>query len=293
VDPGILYSLVAALLWGLQIVALKRYFDDYSAFALPVLINGFAALTFIPFAAATTSPAELPSLATFTPVALGSILLTVVAIGAAFITFLQALEIGEVSYVAPINKLAPVFVLPIEITLLGAHLGRLELAGIGAATLAVYVANYEPGELVEPVKRAAYSRPAQLALLSAAGWGIGDVGKRVALQELSLPPQLWVPLLEVSVALVLLPVAFRTLPSLDQLRGDLPKFVALGGLVATAEYVTSLAFGLIPASIASPVINTQAVVAVVLGGLLLGEDNLGVRLVAALLAVAGVGLIAL
>ncbi|EJN58206.1 Uncharacterized membrane protein [Halogranum rubrum] len=292
-DPGILYSLVAALLWGLQIVALKRYFDGYSALALPVLINGFAALVFTPFAVATTSPGELPSASTFTPIAIGAILLTVVAIGAAFITFLQALEIGEVSYVAPINKLAPVFVLPIEITLLGAHLGPFQLLGVGAATLAVYVANYEPGELVEPIKRAAYSKPAQLALLSAAGWGVGDVGKRVALQELSLPPQLWVPLLEVSVALVLLPVAYRSLPSMDRLRGDLRKFLALGALVATAEYVTSLAFGLIPASIASPVINTQAVVAVVLGGLLLGEENLGIRLVAALLAVVGVGLIAL
>lgn len=292
-DPGILYSLVAALLWGLQIVALKRYFDGYSAFALPVLINAFAALAFTPFAVATTSRAELPSLATFTPIALGAILLTVLAIGAAFILFLQALEAGEVSYVAPINKLAPVFVLPIEIALLGAHLGPLQLAGVLAATLAVYVANYEPGELIEPIKRAAYSRPAQLALLSAAGWGVGDVGKRVALQELSLPPQLWVPLLEVSVVLVLLPVAFRTLPSVSRLRGDLPKFVGLGVLVATAEYVTSLAFQLVPASIASPVINTQAVVAVVLGGLLLGEENLGIRLVAALLAVVGVGLIAL
>lgn len=292
-DPGILYSLVAALLWGVQIVALKRYFDGYSAYALPVLINGFAALTFAPFAIATTSPSEIPSLSTFTPIAIGAILLTLVAIGGAFITFLQALEIGEVSYVAPINKLAPVFVLPIEVALLGAVLGPLELAGVSVATLAVYVANYEPGELVEPIKRAAYSKPAQLALLSAAGWGVGDVGKRVALQELALPPQLWVPFLEVGVVLVLLPVAFRSLPSWDRLRPDLPKFLALGALVASAEFVTSLAFGLIPASIASPVINTQAVVAVVLGGLLLGEENLGIRLVAALLAVAGVGLLAL
>jgi EamA domain-containing membrane protein RarD len=41
------------------------------------------------------------------------------------------------------------------------------------------------------------------------------------------------------------------------------------------------------------VINTQAIVAVVLGGVLLGERYFRVRLVAALLAVAGVTLIAL
>jgi drug/metabolite transporter (DMT)-like permease len=54
-----------------------------------------------------------------------------------------------------------------------------------------------------------------------------------------------------------------------------------------------LSFADLPASLASPVINTQAVVAVGLGGVLLGEEALRIRLVAAAFAVAGVTLITL
>lgn len=59
-----------------------------------------------------------------------------------------------------------------------------------------------------------------------------------------------------------------------------------------AVHLTTLAFDAAPASVVSSVVNTQAVVAVVLGGLLLGERGFGRRLLAALLAVVGVALIA-
>jgi drug/metabolite transporter (DMT)-like permease len=52
-----------------------------------------------------------------------------------------------------------------------------------------------------------------------------------------------------------------------------------------------LAVTTLSASIASPIINTQAVVAVLLGGVLLGEDAFRVRLLAAGFAVAGVTMI--
>ncbi|HMB51273.1 MAG TPA: EamA family transporter [Natronoarchaeum rubrum] len=48
-----------------------------------------------------------------------------------------------------------------------------------------------------------------------------------------------------------------------------------------------------PASVVSPVVNTQAVVAVVLGSLLLGESHVRTRLAAAGLAVGGIVLITL
>ncbi len=102
------------------------------------------------------------------------------------------------------------------------------------------------------------------------------------------------------VLVVLLPLAVRDLRALRAAgdgdgAGTLPPattFVALGLLVAGAEHLTSVAFDALPASIASPVINTQAIVAVLLGGVVLGERRLGARLVAAALAVVGVGLLA-
>lgn len=291
-QPGIFYALLAALVWGVFLFSLKRYFDGVHAAVVVVLVNGFAVSLYLPYAVLTLDPAEIPAAATFSPQDVGVLALTIALIALAFILFMRALNGGEVSYVAPINKIVPVFVLPIEVLLLGQQLGALQIAGVVVATIAIYVANYERGPLLAPFRRAATSTPAQLALLSAMCYAASDVGKRVALQELALPPQLWVPMIQGGIFLLLLPLAYRHWPSANPFTGRIPLYVAMGLIVAVGEHVTSLAFAVAPASIASPIVNTQAIVAVILGGVLLDESALRTRLVAAVLAVIGVGLIA-
>jgi uncharacterized membrane protein len=255
-----------------------------------VTINAAAVAWYLPLAVPRVRAAGLPAGDAFGVLEVGIVVGTVLAAAAAFLLFLRALSAGDVSYVAPINKIVPVFVLPIEVLLLQQRLTPLQIAGVVVATLAVYVANYRAGSLLDPLRKAATARPAQLALLSAACYGVSDVGKRVVLQELSIQPELWVPTLLVGVLVVVLPLALR---EWTPVRGDLPKFALGGAGVALGEHVTSLAFQQAPASIASPVINTQAVVAVLLGGVVLRERAFATRLVAAGLAVCGVGLIAL
>ncbi|MFC5278900.1 EamA family transporter [Halorubrum rubrum] len=287
---GLGFAVVAAVVWGVYLFVLKRWFDGYSAAALTVRINAFALAWYAPVTLADRE-GSLAALDAFGLPEVGIVALTVAATALAFVLFLRAIDEGQVSYVAPINKVVPMFVLPLEVALLGEVLRPVQVLGVVVATFAVYVANYEPGGLLEPFRKAARSRPAQLALVSAMCYAVSDLGKRVALQELALPETLWVPLLLLGVALVLLPSAIRHPPT--GVRTDLPKLAAAGGIVAVGEHVTTLAFASLPASIASPVINTQAIVAVVLGGVLLGERYFRVRLIAALLAVAGVTLIAL
>lgn len=291
-EPGVGYALVAALIWGVVLFSLKRYFDGLHASVVVVLVNGFAVGIYLPFAYVTLDPADVPELATFGVQDVGVLALTISFIALAFVLFMRALNDGEVSYVAPINKVVPVFVLPIEVLLLSQHLDALEVVGVVVATIAVYVANYERGPLLAPVKRAATSTPARLALLSAMCYAASDVGKRVALQELALPPQVWVPMIQGGIFVLLLPLAYRHWPN-ESLRGNVPLYVVMGLAIAVGEHVTSLAFATAPASIASPIINTQAIIAVLLGGVILGEDALQTRLVAALLAVLGVTLIAI
>ncbi|GAB6877926.1 hypothetical protein JCM17823_02000 [Halorubrum gandharaense] len=294
-EAGLGFAVVAALVWGVYIFLLKRLFDGYPPATLTVLINATAIAWYLPVVATgpTGEDAAGAALAAFGLAELAITAVTVVATAGAFVLFLTAIANGEVSYVTPINKVVPMFVLPLEVLLLGQLLSPIQVVGVVVATLAVYVANYEPGGFLEPFRKAANSRPAQLALVSAMLYAVSDVGKRVALQELAIPERLWVPLLLAGVAVVLLPSALRNHPDAARVRADLPKFLFAGALVATGEHVTTLAFALLPASIASPVINVQAVVAVILGGLLLGERYFRVRLVAAVLAVAGVTLIAM
>jgi len=291
-EPGIFFSLVAAVIWGVFLFSLKRYFDGVHAAVVVVLVNGFAIALYLPYAVLTLDSAEIPAAASFSPQDIGVLVLTIALVALAFVLFMRALNAGEVSYVAPINKIVPVFVLPIEVLLLGQHLTALQVSGVVVATIAIYVANYERGPLLAPIRRAATSVPAQFALLSAMCYAASDVGKRVALQEFALPPQIWVPLLQGGVLVFLLPLAYRHWPDEDPWTGRLPLYVAMGLIVAVAEHVTSLAFAVAPASIASPIVNTQAIVAVILGGVLLDESALRTRLVAAVLAVIGVALIA-
>ncbi|EMA57132.1 EamA family transporter [Halorubrum lipolyticum] len=296
-DAGLLSAIGAAIVWGVYIFVLKRSFSGYPPAGLTVLINASAIAWFLPVTLATNdlSPdgtgGVVRAAAGVDPAAVAVVAVTAVATAAAFVLFLRAIESGDVSYVTPINKVVPMFVLPLEVLLLGEVLAPIQVAGVVVATAAVYVANYEPGSLLAPLVSAVHSRPAQLALVSAACYAVADLGKRVALQELAIPGTLWVPLLLTGAGLVLLPAAIRNPPTVT--RSDAPKFVAGGALVALGEHLTTVAFAALPASVASPVINTQAIVAVMLGGIVLGERYFRVRLVAALLAVVGVGMIAL
>ncbi len=285
-DLGLAASVLAALLWGGYLFALKRFFPGYSASVIVVVVHSIAIAFYLPVAIATVPREALSTLVAGAP----SLAVVVVANALAFIAFIRAIEIGEISYVAPLSKIVPVFVLPIEIVLLGEYLAPIQIVGVGLATLAVYVANFTGGSLLEPLRRATRSPAAGFALLSAGLYAVGDVGRRITLQELAVPPEVVVLGLLGGMAILLSPHAARTWTGIET---DLPKFLAAGALVAVAEHLTALAFSLVPASIASPIINTQAIVAVVLGGILLGEDAFRIRLVAAALAVFGVGLIAL
>jgi drug/metabolite transporter (DMT)-like permease len=288
-SPGVAYALVAALVWGTYIFVLKRHFADYPGTVLTVVVNAAAVAWYLPVAVPRVRAAGVPDPAAFGATEVGAVVGTVFVTAVAFLVFLRALDAGEVSYVAPISKTVPVFVLPIEVFVLHQRLTPLQVVGVAVATLAVYVANYRRGSLLDPLRKAATARPAQLALLSAACYGVGDVGKRFALQEVGLQPELWVPTLLLGVLVVVLPLAVR---DWVPVRSDLPKFVVAGAGVALGEHVTSLAFQQVPASIASPIVNTQAIVAVVLGGVVLRERAFATRLVAAALAVCGVSLIA-
>ena len=278
---GIGVAVGAALVWGGYLFYLKRAFADYPASLLTVSINSFALVWSLPVFLVGVGPqGASDALAAFGVDEL-----------AAMIAFLRALAVGDVSYVAPISKIVPVFVVPIEVLALGQVLTPLEVAGVVVATIAVYVANFRGGALLDPLRRATTSTAARLAILSAMAFAVSDVARRLALQELAIPVGLWIPLLLGGVAAVLLPAAILA-DTPATFRADLPKFAAGGLFVAVGEGLTNVAFSLVPASIASPIINTQAVVAVVLGGLLLDEQQFGVRLVAAGLAVVGVTMIA-
>lgn len=289
-NTGLALAAGAALLFGGYLFVVKRYFGGYPAPVFVVVTNACALLWYVPVAAATVDEPVVPAGATATTagVVAGTVVLTAVAL----VAFFRALLLGEVSVVAPVSKIVPAFVLPIEVLALDECLGPLQVAGVVVATAAVYLANYRPGELVAPLRRALTDRAPRLALVSAATFGVVDVGKRLSMQEYGVAPEAFVVASFAGVGLLLAPFARRVWPAAG-VRADLPKFLGIGLVAAVGQHAVAVAFQTLSASVASPIVNAQAVVAVVLGGLLLGEEHFRVRLVAAGLAIAGVTLIAL
>lgn len=285
-ETGLGFAVAAALLYGSYLYAYKRYFSHLPAMAYLAVAQGAAVVWYLPVA--------LDGLSTTTAVGwvdAGAVVVTALLTGVAIALSIKAIQLGDVSYVTPLNKLVPVFVLPIELLLLETVLGPLQIAGVLVATAGIYLANYDSGGLLAPFRRAVSYRPAQLALAGAGVFAVVDVLKRVLLQELSLPVPLvvWVSLL--GIAVVVTPMGWRQ-------RGDVPRemlpwLVAVGVVLASGDHLTALAFQHLPASVASPVVNAQAVVAVVLGGLLLRERAFSRRLAASVLVVGGIALLAL
>ncbi len=289
-ESGLVYALAAAGIWGVWLFALKRFFDGVHAAVLTLFVNCAAILWYLPVAAATGSDG-FPAFPPMDATAVGVFAATVVLGGAAFIVSVYALAVGDVSYVAPIAKIVPVFVVPIEVFALHEALEPTAVAGIAVATTAVYLANYEGGSLLAPLQRAVHARPAQLALASAMLYAGSDIGRRLVLGDYTFPTRLWVPTFLAGIAVAVAPLALRRWPT-GGVRPHVPKFVLAGAGVAVGEHVTALAFASASASVVSTLVNAQAIVAVLLGCVLLGEPGLRRRFAAACLAVAGVGLIA-
>jgi drug/metabolite transporter (DMT)-like permease len=290
-NVGYLLAILGALTLGGYMFVMKQYFAEYSGLVFIAVVNSVAFVWYLPVAVLTV-PADGFLPASFDATA-GVIFFGTMGFGVlASLTFFRAISIGDLSYVGPLSKIVPVFVLPLEFLLLDEHLTRFQIAGVVLATLAIYVANFQRGNLIEPFKRAATTRSAQLALLSAALFGVKDVGNRVAMQELAIPPQTYLPLYFVVSVAVLSPLAIRQWPA-DGVRTDAKKFVGMGAFAALNGHLVMLTYQKVSASIGSPILNMQSVVAVVIGGLVLNESHFRIRLVATGLAITGIGLIAL
>lgn len=147
------------------------------------------------------------------------------------------------------------FVLPIELLSVEAGVSPIQVLGVVVATGAVCVANVDPGlgrASTALLRRAAASRAAHHSLASVVLSAISDVGKRVVLQELTVPTAIRVPIPSGGVSIVLLTLALR---EGDSTVVTVPRLAAAGLVVTLGEHVTSLAFATLPASVASPIID--------------------------------------
>lgn len=288
---GSTYALTAAVVWGVFLFYFKRYLGDYPPTVALVLTSVFSVAWYLPVTAHALWGGASVVPPSFGVTQFVFAALTVVLFASALLTFYAAISRGTVSLVTPISKIHPVFVVPMEVFVLGAHVAPLQVVGIVLATVAVYLANYSGDGLLLPLRRLASSRPAQLGLVSAILMALVNVSQRALLHDFAMTPQVWVVVKNGGVALLLAPLAARRW-DID-VQANLPKLLVAGLFIAAGEHLVALAYADVPASVAAPLISVQAIVAVVLAGVLLDEDDFLIRLVAALVAILGIAFVTL
>ncbi|MFB6255463.1 MAG: EamA family transporter [Haloplanus sp.] len=293
---GAVLAAISMSLTGGYLVAYKRYFAGYPTFLYLGLVEGAALCWYVAIGVATgrsvvTFPAGFDAVAV---ALLGGVV--AVTVGSA-VASVRALQIGDVSYVAPLSKLAPPVVLLIEAVGLGTRVSPSQMAGLCAVTIGVYLLEgTEPGEtagVIGPFRRLTDSTPARLALASAVLIGVADVGKRVLLANATVAPSTLVAVTLAGLTIGTLPIGLRRWKARPTRRTAWVGLAAAGLVLATADHLTALALATTPASVVVPILSGQALVAVVLGGRLLGETATRRRLVATASTSLGIVLVVL
>jgi uncharacterized membrane protein len=277
---------------GCYLVAYKRYFVTYPTLLYLGIVEAAALVWYllIGWGLDRGVPVTLP------PGIGGPGLLLLVGVVAATvgaaIASVRALQSGDVSYVAPLTQLAPPVVLGVEVALLDLAVSPLQVAGLALATAGVYVLNRDGPGLLDPFVRVVRLRPARLALLSAGLIGVADVGRRVLLSTVALPPRTLVAVTLAGLTLGTLPFGIRRWDARPT-GGRAWAGLAVAGLaLAAGDHLIALALVASPASVVVPILSGRAVVAVLLGGELLGEPDVGRRGLAAAVTAVGIALVA-
>ena len=289
---GIVYGLMAATAIGLSSFIYKNYLSQYSVLVYVTITYFWAFIWYIVLVSFIRPQTTVSFTFTPTSVVLLSFVVITMALGVGF--SIRAVKLGELSYVAPLYNLVPLFVLPLEVILLQQTFTAAELTGILCATAAVYVVNYNSSSVIAPFTAVIDRRPAGLALASAGFFALTDLSKRVTLQEIAVPPSVLAAAVFLGMVVCMAPFAIQQWSrSVITIRSNLLLFATTGALVSIGEYAVVLTFASLPASLASPLISFQSVIAVVLGGVVLQETEFRRRIVASFLLLLSVALIAL
>ena len=209
--------------------------------------------------------------------------------------YTKSYEKGDLSHVYPIMRSAPALVLPIAILFLDEYVSWQGALGIALVVMGAYVINLRrlsPAILLQPLlsmRREAPVRLAGLTMITVAGYSIVD-----KLAVAVIDPVVYISTFQ-SCTFLLFAGYVAVSKDLSAIRNEwrFNKYsVILNGIFGLTSYVLILfAFQTERVSYIVGLRQISVVVAVILGGQLLGEGFQRIRLIASLLIFGGVMLI--
>lgn len=280
-EPWLLVAVAAALLKTGYSTLQKHLTVEYDGLELSY-VTSVLGLAFI-------APVGLWSAAT-TDLALTRTVLAIVALSgivniAAIYAFLTALELEELSVIAPLVQVTPILVAISEPFLLRTPFETTILLGATLAVVGGYVLLADARALLSPLGRVS-TRAAALALAAASLFAVTSLANRYVTTRMSpLFYTLLVYLLMSAGFAAVLTARRKRVPAADLLQG---KLLALGGVTSLRTSVTYVAFSLAAASRVSVALQLSIVLSVLAGGLFFGERDMLKKTTGAALIVGGI-----
>ena len=223
-----------------------------------------------------------------------SLLIDSVLNAIAYILFIKAISLAELSKVAPLTSFTPLFLIFTSPILLGEFPNIMGLVGVLAIVGGAYLLNLQEGQKrwLEPLVGLMQETGSQLMLTVAFIWSLTSNLDKIGIQNSA--PIIWVFSVYLSITVMLLPlVLFRQTSSMSQLRRSGKTLVTIGLLnaVTVASQMTALTLTLVAYVIA--IKRTSTVFSVIFGALIFQEQGFKARLLGTSIMLLGVIAIAL
>lgn len=281
VELWLLIAVVAALLKTGYSTLQKHLTVEYDGLELSY-VTSVLGLAFI-------APIGLWSASTndFTPTTtlLAMVLLSGIVNIAAIYFFLTALELEDLSVIAPLVQVTPIFVAISEPFVLRTPFETTILFGAVLAVVGGYVLLTDTRALLYPLAGVS-TRAATLALAAAGFFAVTSLANRFVTVRMAPFFYAFLIYLIMSVGFAIILYSRRNhVPSSDLLQG---KLLVLGGITSLRTSVTYVAFSLAAASRVSVALQLSIVCSIFAGGLFFGERNILRKAIGAALIISGI-----
>ncbi|MCL2933825.1 MAG: GRP family sugar transporter [Trichodesmium sp. MAG_R03] len=212
--------------------------------------------------------------------------------GIAYILYLRAIKISDLSIVAPITTFSPLFLLITSPLIVGEFPQLLGIIGVLLIVLGSYLLNLKQKQqgYLAPFRAIITDHGSRLSLLVAFIWSISANFDKVGVQNSS--PIFWAISVFFTISIILLPIVlYKSHHNLYKLKTGGWKLVIYGMINSLAMGCQMMAINLIFVAYVISVKRTSVLFTVVLGKIILKEKNIKERLLGAAIMVSGVLLI--
>jgi len=211
-----------------------------------------------------------------------------------WILFMYAIKISDLSLVAPLVTLTPLFLLLTSPFIIGEIPTYLGMAGVLLIVVGSYVLNIKKSEkgLLAPFKSLLKQKGPRIMILVAFIWSITSVYDKIGVQNSS--PLFWVIAMNGFSACLMLPLVWNLSKNIKvQVRNTWKLLLGVGFANITLLYFQFTALTLTLVSYVISIKRTSAIFSVIFGFFIFKEKGIKERLLGAVIMVGGVVLITL